>query len=127
MMPTISLQGMLDVSRHGAAEFSCVQSVAAALPPDCQLVRLHEAFWTLPAAQRLRAARNPLASARLVARMLHLRRVQPTPDVPCWGIVKGRHDTESFAVWTGQNWWAASQFGVSRVHPTRVKLAWEIR
>lgn len=108
-----------------AGPLSCVAAVAAALPAGSKLRAAHETFEAMPAAQKRRAAGNPLASARYVARKLRCRPA-PVCGAPAWGIVEGQDGLHVFAMSTGGAWFARSALGVTRVHRSRVLKAWEI-
>lgn len=104
----------------------CLVPVVAALPLHCRLRNAYARFLRCSVRQRKRALRNPLAAARLVARILKARSISVVGAVPAWGIISARYDGKySFAFRHSGKWWTVAE-GVCRVDPERVVRAWEI-
>lgn len=105
--------------------YSCAACVAAGLPDGSRLAEAMRVFHKSPFPFKVRALRNPLAAARLVARATGAKRVRDF-NSPAWGVVDSGAGSPSFAVFDGHKWFARSWMGIVFVHPTRVIAAWGV-
>lgn len=121
---TINMLAMHRDALGPLTPYSCLSAVAVSWPKRSKLFAAYVAFLSMPAPARHRALCSVHAAARLTARTLKLRKARP--GEPAWGVVEGRAGAACFAACTGPTWWARSERGIGRVHPSRVLDAWEL-
>lgn len=125
MSPDLGLMLRHCASEGAAGPLSCVSAVAASLPHSSKLRTAHEIFKALPAKHKRRAAGNPMAAARYVARKLGCR-LAPVSGRAAWGVINNGEGGQAFAASNGVAWYARCATGIARVHPSRVIAAWEV-
>lgn len=119
----INIQAVHAASQTELHAFSCVEAIAAGMPAGSELAKAYDYFRALPISKKHRALQNPEAAARLVGVRLKLKRAGSEGDA--WGIV--RAGVTAFAVRVKGIWFARSRNGLARVHPSRIRIAYEVR